>query len=274
MIDLMKSEVYKRPLYWTSVIVLVISLLFLAVPEVDVWISYIFADAHNAFWMKHEWFPWRLRALGIVAPRYIIATIILFALARLFWPQLKRIFPMSHVLFLLISATLGPGLLVNGLLKNFWGRARPVQVDTFGGTEPFSQVWVMAHSCASNCSFVSGEASISFWMLLLIILLPKEWRKVGLAILAVYATVISVNRIAFGGHFLSDVLLSWALTAWVVVVLSALFRHAAKRGLDNDRLEILWDRAGAWLRQKSSTLYRAAQSRLRVKPQDSAGKHL
>jgi membrane-associated phospholipid phosphatase len=39
----------------------------------------------------------------------------------------------------------------------------------------------------------------------------------GLAL--IYAAGLSANRIAFGGHFLSDVLLSWAVTALVLALL-------------------------------------------------------
>ena len=35
--------------------------------------------------------------------------------------------------YILLLYALGPGLLVDGLLKRFWGRARPADVQTFGG---------------------------------------------------------------------------------------------------------------------------------------------
>ena len=53
----------------------------------------------------------------------------------------------------------GPGLVVNGVLKAFWGRARPSQILEFGGAAQFTPPVQIADQCARNCSFVSGEAS-------------------------------------------------------------------------------------------------------------------
>ena len=41
-------------------------------------------------------------------------------------------------LFLTLSLLLGPGLLVNGILKPQWGRPRPIHVTQFGGNCPLS----------------------------------------------------------------------------------------------------------------------------------------
>src|SRR5690606_563997 len=66
--------------------------------------------------------------------------------------------------------------------------------------------------CQANCSFVSGEASASFWLVAFAFVVPRRWRA-GTAIgTLAFALAISINRMAFGGHFLSDVVLAWGLT--------------------------------------------------------------
>ncbi|MCG2663967.1 phosphatase PAP2 family protein, partial [Brevundimonas sp.] len=111
----------------------------------------------------------------------------------------------------------GPGLVVNLVLKGLWGRARPVQIDQFGGDAAFTPVWMVSDACQSNCSFVSGEGSSAAWMVgVLLVVTPAKWRPVVLPLAVVYAFALSMNRLAFGGHFLSDILLSWALTALVM----------------------------------------------------------
>ena len=50
-------------------------------------------------------------------------------------------------------------LLVNALLKDHWGRARPNETTLFGGDGAFSGPFVIAGQCARNCSFVSGEGA-------------------------------------------------------------------------------------------------------------------
>ncbi len=124
---------------------------------------------------------------------------------------------------LLIGLVVASGFLVNGVLKSRWGRARPVQIEAFGGDADFSRAWQVSDNCLSNCSFVSGEGSSAAWMVAAALLMvPAPWRRWALPLVITYAAALSLNRIAFGGHFLSDILLSWALTGLVVAVLHRL----------------------------------------------------
>ncbi|MGI3902987.1 MAG: phosphatase PAP2 family protein [Janthinobacterium lividum] len=117
---------------------------------------------------------------------------------------------------LALSLALGPGLLVNGLLKDHWHRPRPVQVSQFGGPDHFRPVGPPGGDCARNCSFVSGEGASSFWSVAPALLVPPAWRAVALGAALAYAAATGLLRMAFGGHFLSDTLLA-ALFTWLVV---------------------------------------------------------
>ena len=251
-----KTEAYRHPVYLATMAILLLSALFLVLPELDIWVSQLFFSPVDGFWLKAHYIPLRLRKLGLFLPRAAILLLLGFALARLFWPSLKKLFPLPIVLFLGASALLGPGLLVNGLLKANWGRARPIQTDLFGGDWPYSEVWVVADHCQSNCSFVSGEASMGFWMLGLVLLLPFGWRKASVWLLATLCVLISLNRVAFGGHFLSDILLSWALTGWVMLILYRLMQQAGWFGDRAQRIEENWDHTGQQLRARLATLWR------------------
>ncbi|WP_407061683.1 phosphatase PAP2 family protein [Aureimonas sp. SK2] len=61
--------------------------------------------------------------------------------------------------------------------------------------------------------FSSGEAASAAVLPMLALLVPRRWRAAVVLLLAVLAAAFSVNRIAFGSHFLSDVLVSWVLVA-------------------------------------------------------------
>jgi len=124
---------------------------------------------------------------------------------------------------LLVGLVIASGFLVNGVLKSMWGRARPIQIEAFGGDTDFTRAWQVSDNCLSNCSFVSGEASSAAWMVAVVVLMvPAPWRRWALPAVMAYAAALSLNRIAFGGHFLSDILLSWALTGLVVAALHRL----------------------------------------------------
>jgi hypothetical protein len=127
----------------------------------------------------------------------------------------------------LAGLALGPGLLVNLVLKGFWGRPRPVQTELFGGDAPYVAPWHITDWCAGNCSFVSGEGASAAWMVAAVALAPEPWRRLLLTPMATYAVALSMNRVAFGAHFLSDIVLSWSLTAVVMSLLYALLTAPA-----------------------------------------------
>lgn len=67
--------------------------------------------------------------------------------------------------FVVLALALGPGLVVNAVLKEHVGRARPAQLETFGGEASFSPAWTLSDQCAENCSFVSGDVAAAAAML-------------------------------------------------------------------------------------------------------------
>jgi lipid A 4'-phosphatase len=117
-------------------------------------------------------------------------------------------------------AVTGPMLLVNGVFKDHWGRARPSQVVEFGGTQQFTRAALPADQCPKNCSFVSGHASVGFYFLALAFVWPRR-RALWLAAGTALGLGVGLVRIVQGGHFLSDVLF-----AGIVVYLTARILHA------------------------------------------------
>ncbi|MFD2029753.1 phosphatase PAP2 family protein [Ancylobacter dichloromethanicus] len=150
-------------------------------------------------------------------PIVLVVVIVL----KLSYPSKPSLLPPRMSLFFITLFLTGPVLLVNGLLKPFWGRPRPVNVEEFGGMWPFLPAWMVGPEGLANRSFSSGEAATAACLLPLILFLPREWRwQVG-ALLSVFVATVSLNRIAFGAHFLSDVLISIGL----MLVLAAALRH-------------------------------------------------
>jgi lipid A 4'-phosphatase len=132
---------------------------------------------------------------------------------RLWWAPSGR-----AVIFLIATIAIGPGLIVNLGLKDHWGRPRPYQTEDFNGKSPFRPWYETDGACKKNCSFVSGEAATGFWMVAPASVLPPPWR--GPAIVAAFAfgAGASLLRLAFGGHYLSDVLLGALITLIVIEV--------------------------------------------------------
>ena len=155
-------------------------------------------------------FPW----LGRFAPKRPSG-----AFWNSFQTRYLPLFTFARTAFLALSMLLGPGLLVNGILKDHWHRPRPVQVTEFGGTAQFQPWWSRDGSCETNCSFVSGEASAATWLLAPALLVPAPFQPLAVAAAFMFAIAVGRLRMAFGGHFLSDTLISILLTTLVILLL-------------------------------------------------------
>jgi lipid A 4'-phosphatase len=170
----------------------------------------------------HDTMPRLFRAIGVLRTLEPVVTMLAVApavgvlLVKLFWPGRATIMPARAALFLIVSLVLGPGLLVNTVLKDHWARPRPGMVANFGGEMTFRPWWDPRGTCTDNCSFVSGETSSAVWLAAPALLVPLPWRYAAFAGVAVYATAIGFMRLLMGGHFLSDVLFAAIFTGLVI----------------------------------------------------------
>ena len=98
-----------------------------------------------------------------------------------------------------------PGLLANVALKEHWHRPRPIDVVEFGGTAKFVPWWDPRGACNHNCSFIGGEAASAFWTIAAAALTPPPWRTAAYCAALLFGIGIGILRIAFGGHFFTDV---------------------------------------------------------------------
>lgn len=136
--------------------------------------------------------------------------------------------------FMITVIVIGPGLVVNGILKAYGGRARPAHVTEFGGDKLFTPILQFSDQCAQNCSFTSGEVAMTsacvFGLLVLVWPhLARNGRRVA-ALAGVGLICLSIFlRVGMGRHFMSDALSSVAISAFVVLVAYRLFGFAHTR---------------------------------------------
>lgn len=135
-------------------------------------------------------------------------------------------------LFLVILLALGPGLIVNSIFKEYWGRPRPRDIVQFGGSKAFLHPWQngIAHN---GRSFPSGHSSAAFYLSSPYFIYRRK--KPGVARLwlfggLIFGLMMSVARLAQGGHFLSDNLWAWGMVHLTAISLYYLLR------LDRDEI--------------------------------------
>jgi len=118
-----------------------------------------------------------------------------------------------HFLYGIFVILFGPGLVVNGILKEAVGRPRPRNIIEFGGTLDYHSI-LQPLPGSHHLSFPCGHASIIFAMYAIYFIIPRRLRLVrGLVFVAVTiaGTLSGFGRIAVGAHFLTDVIATGAL---------------------------------------------------------------
>ncbi len=228
------------------VLIVVTSAVFLSNPQLDIRFSELFTDQNKSFYLRPDPVLDDLRFFFMYGVNLVAA----LCLVLLIWSVLigkRRQVSLRIWGFMVTSFILAPGLLVNGILKSYWGRARPADIEYFGGTAEFSPPLLISDQCASNCSFVSGEGSgiTTAVLVLALVLWPnlnRFWRGVGIFLILPFATVGISLRIATGRHFLSDTLfavLFCALVIWALYRVFDIARHSKSLTWANMRKDLL-----------------------------------
>ncbi|MBD3307783.1 phosphatase PAP2 family protein [candidate division KSB3 bacterium] len=141
--------------------------------------------------------------------------------------RIRRFVPYRKAfIFVILLMLLGPGLVVNAVFKQQWGRPRPRTVDEFGGPQPFLYVWQKGEAGAGH-SFASGHASMGFFLVAPYFLLRRRSRRWALTFLATgigAGVLIGVTRMVQGGHFASDVIWAGGFVYLVGAGLASLLR--------------------------------------------------
>lgn len=211
------STKLKGPLIATGVIALITVATRLL--NLDLMVSGWFYSVEEGFFLRgalleqlfYNSIPWAVTASLLFFIGFAIASL-LFKKGR----QHNRL-----VLALFIALVVGPGLIVNSVFKDNWGRPRPVQSEEFGGKHPHRAV--LEYNWGNyGKSFPSGHAAVPLAFLVLAFAAHKRGKlklakRLAIGIVAWYLAT-SVARIVAGGHHFSDV--AWAgyfayLSAWL-----------------------------------------------------------
>lgn len=185
------------------------AILFNGFPAVDIDVSRLFYDpAAGGFYLAAAPFcRWIYESVEIIAAAWgVLAALLL----PIFWFGKKKWLGLTtrHIVYLLAVLAIGPGLIVNVILKDHWGRARPYDVVQFGGMSPFTPAFVISDACRSNCSFVSGHAAMGFYFIAFGFTARRR-RALIFSLAGIYGTTVGMVRILQGGHFLSDVVFAF-----------------------------------------------------------------
>jgi len=210
----------RRGLYWvggTAGALLLFTWVWTAL-GMDLQVSALFYDP-DLGWVLHDRQPW----YGMY--RYGTIPGIVFSIGALIgWAagfRRRRLTPWRpYFLLVVLTAVIGSGILVNTVLKPYWGRPRPDQCITFGGQWEYRDIHNPG-TPGKGASFPSGHGSIAF---LFVTLYGFRGRSRRLAIVGGtaglgFGVLMSVTRVVQGAHFVADTVWSLGVMALTAQVL-------------------------------------------------------
>jgi len=209
----------------------VVGVVFGVFPQLDLAISGLFFDPtiHDFRINALTWAQQSREAARIIVA-LIVAPAFLALFGKLLLPRRPMFIKTRVALFLVLTLLIGPGLITNSLFKEHWGRARPIDVTQFGGTDRFTAWWDPRGPCPGNCSFIAGEPAGAFWTLAPAALTPPQWRALAYGAALAFGSGVGVLRIAGGGHFFTDVVFAGVIMYLLIwTAYTALYRWWPER---------------------------------------------
>ena len=204
------------------VVAAVVGLVFGIYPELDLRISELFFNSE-----KKEFSLLRLSTLAFLrdAALWLVTALVVPAIValigKLVFPARRMLIAGRAAVFLVVTMALAPGLVANVILKDNWGRSRPVDVPQFNGSERFTPWWDPRGGCPKNCSFVSGDVAGAFWTFAPAALAPPAWRPLAYGAVIAFGSGVGILRMSFGGHFISDIVFAGVFTYLIVWLMYA-----------------------------------------------------
>ena len=192
-------------------------------------------------WVQHTRLAARILIALLALPAFLAIVL------KLIWPHRPMLIEARAALFLIATLALGPGVLTNLVLKDHWGRPRPIDVQQFGGEYRFEPWWNPRGDCPNNCSFVAGEPSGAFWTLAPAALAPPPLQAVAYGAALVFGVALGAFRMATGAHFFSDVVFAGVLMYLVIWTAHGLIYRWPATRLDEKTAEDWLGQKGEWL---------------------------
>src|SRR3954464_9455056 len=224
---------------------LVIGVVFGLYPELDLRLAALFFDPETkTFPLKlNDWAGVARDAAMWVAWAFVLPALIALVV-KMVRPDRPLMVSGRAIVFLLVTIIMSAGILTNLTFKSYWGRPRPVVVTQFNGDQEFVPWWDPRGGCGRNCSFFSGEGATAFWTFAPAALTPPAWRPLAYLAATLFGVTTSVLRMAFGGHFFTDVAAAGLVTFLVVWLAYAFIYRWPLTRLSDQGIEAALTRLG------------------------------
>jgi lipid A 4'-phosphatase len=170
------------------------------ITKLDQYIAFLSYDnVHHDFY--GHWYFWC--TLIYQAIPYCVLLVLMMPILLFFTKKYSKKVLIKFIIITYVSLFLSVGVMVNLVLKTYYGRPRPRQfvADATMYRDFWQPNW---HESELDNSFPSGHASVGFYLFLPIYTLTREKKYLLFSILT--GALVGIVRILQGGHYFTDVL--------------------------------------------------------------------
>ena len=216
---------YQNSRLYYFIVILLLGALFVTIgSSFDLYFSGLFYYGNSQFYLQSYDFLSKVFR-DVLLPLILIYILILPIIGQFI--KIDRIylnykFSVKEIFLIWSTQIFSMIIFINLILKNLWGRARPGDVLQLGGKETFTSWFEYSNACSTNCSFVSGDASVGFSIIILYFI-TKKVIFINLSI--IFGLLLGIIRIIAGGHFLSDIIFAGLIVILINFFIYKLYKR-------------------------------------------------
>lgn len=193
----------------------------------DLQIATFFANVQHKF-HPPSW-TWTVYRYGLIPGQLLfVVSFCTLCVGIFFW----RKSPVTKAsLYLSLTLVIGSGGVGHAMLKQFWPRPRPKQSILFGGKYPYLPLWkpYTGNKDRNLRSLPSGHATMGFYFFALYFVgkrYQKRWLAcTGMLVAILLGGLLGWIRMAQGGHYFSDIVVSCLIMWLSAAVLDTFFAN-------------------------------------------------
>lgn len=249
-------EIYKFQILY-CVLFIVTLILFRLFPNLDIDFSLLFwnSETHRFLLQNHEFSSIfnKIVILILLFVSFLITYLFIREALKYYKYRYKNVAPEGEdsynyyvnmkalftAIYLGLVLCIVFGLISHYVIKHIFHRSRPFMTHMFGGEYPYDKVLQIGQYCISDCSFISGHATLGFIIYAFIFIFVSNKDKIKAFIFGTIAGLLfGLIRIMMGLHFLSDVIFAgfiallscYVLYLFVNMVFDYLIKFHQRRG--------------------------------------------
>lgn len=203
---------------------ILLAIVFIIFPQIDISVSKLFFNNKEGFYYHDHKIIMFLYYNAYSLAVFMCAGSVIYSLMIHNASKSFNLREFVKPIYLLLVMLFGPGVITHTIFKDFFHRARPLDIVEFGGDRIFTGPFVISNQCEVNCSFTSGHAATGFMLISLAFLFKGYKRHVLMTFAIFMGFVQGMARVIQGKHFLSDIIYAGFICYFTAYILDIILK--------------------------------------------------